>query len=124
MKKRHKILLVDDSETVLLLEQMILKEGNYEFAIAKDGAEGVAKALSFVPDLILLDVIMPTMNGIDALRELRRHEKTRTIPVLMVTTNVGEESMENAYLNGCNDYITKPIDRLELLAKIRSFALE
>src|SRR5687768_13693456 len=99
MEKRHKILLVDDSETVLLLEQMILKEGNYEFAIAKDGAEGVAKALSFVPDLILLDVIMPTMNGIDALRELRRHEKTRTIPVLMVTTNVGEESMENAYLN-------------------------
>lgn len=123
-RKSPKILLVDDSETVLMFERMILKEGNYELATAKDGREGIAKALALVPDLILLDVVMPNMNGFDALRELRRYDETRAIPVLMVTTKSEEQSMETAYLNGCNDYITKPIDSFELLTKIRNYLAE
>jgi CheY-like chemotaxis protein len=115
------ILLVDDSETVLMLERMILKGGSYELAMAKDGKEAVAKALALRPDLILMDVIMPTMNGFDAIRELRRRPETQSIPILIVTTKGEEESMETGYLSGCNDYITKPIDSLELLTKIRSF---
>ena len=66
-----KILLVDDSETVLMLERMILKGGSYELTMAKDGKEAIAKALALRPDLILMDVIMPKMNGFDAIRELR-----------------------------------------------------
>jgi CheY-like chemotaxis protein len=117
----QKILLVDDSETVLMLERMILQGGNYELLTAKDGKEGVTKALALLPDLILLDVMMPNMDGFEALRELRRYGETRAIPVLMVTTKGEEESMETAYVSGCNDYITKPIDGVELLAKVRSF---
>ena len=122
--KSPKILLVDDSETVLMFEQMILKETNYELATAKDGREGVAKALALVPDLILLDVVMPNMNGLEALRELRRYNETRAIPVLMVTTKSEEQSMETAYLSGCNDYITKPLDSFELLTKIQNYLPE
>jgi PleD family two-component response regulator len=119
-KKPPKILLVDDSETILALERMILK-GTCEVLTAKDGREGVAQALALLPDLILLDVMMPNMNGFDALRELRRYSATREIPVLMVTTKGEEESMETAFSSGCNDYIMKPIDSLELLTKVRSF---
>jgi CheY-like chemotaxis protein len=122
-KKMRKILLVDDSETILTLERMILR-GSYELLTAKDGKEGVAQALAALPDLILLDVMMPNMNGFDALRELRRYGETRAIPVLMVTTKGEEESMETAFSSGCNDYIMKPIDSLELLTKVRSFLPE
>jgi len=116
-----RILLVDDSETVLMLERMILKGGSYELATAKDGGEGVAKALALKPDLILMDVVMPKMNGFEAIRELRRHHDTRSTPILIVTTKGEEESMVAGYESGCNDYITKPIDRLELVTKIRNF---
>jgi PleD family two-component response regulator len=119
-KKPPKILLVDDSETILALERMILK-GTCEVLTAKDGREGVAQAVALLPDLILLDVMMPNMNGFDALRELRRYSATREIPVLMVTTKGEEECMETAFSSGCNDYIMKPIDGLELLTKVRSF---
>lgn len=120
-KIKNRILLVDDSETVLMLERMILKGGSYEVAMARDGREGVAKALALKPDLILMDVIMPEMDGIEAIRALRASSETRSIPILIVTTKGEEESMETGYLSGCSDYITKPIDSLELLTKIRSF---
>ncbi len=120
-KIKNRILLVDDSETVLMLERMILKGGNYEVAMARDGREGVAKALALKPDLILMDVIMPEMDGIEAIRALRASSETRSIPILIVTTKGEEESMETGYLSGCSDYITKPIDSLELLTKIRNF---
>jgi len=120
-KLKNRILLVDDSETVLLLERMILKCGSYELATARNGKEGVAKALALKPDLILMDVIMPEMDGIEAIKTLRATGETRSIPVLIVTTKGEEESMEAGYLSGCSDYITKPIDSLELLTKIRSF---
>lgn len=119
-KKLRKILLVDDSETILTLERMILR-GAYELVTAKDGREGVAQALALRPDLILLDVMMPKMNGFEALRELRRYGATRAVPVLMVSTKGEEETMETAFSSGCNDYIMKPIDRQELLTKVRSF---
>jgi PleD family two-component response regulator len=119
-KQPRKILLVDDSETILRLERMILRNA-YELMTAKDGREGVAQALALQPDLILMDVMMPNMNGFEALRELRRCPATRAIPVLMVTTTGEEESMETAFSSGCNDYIMKPIDGQELLTKVRSF---
>ena len=120
-KIKNRILLVDDSETVLMLERMILKGGSYDVTTARDGREGVAKALALKPDLILMDVIMPEMDGIEAIRTLRASRETRSIPILIVTTKGEEESMETGYLSGCSDYITKPIDSLELLTKIRSF---
>jgi CheY-like chemotaxis protein len=118
--ERKKILLVDDSATVLLMERMILAKSQYDIVEARDGQDGVEKALAEKPDLILMDVVMPRMNGFEAVRRLREQEATRTIPVIMVTTRGELESVESGYASGCSEYITKPIDGLELLTKVRS----
>lgn len=117
---RKKILLVDDSTTVLLMEKMILRNGNYELILARDGREAVERAHSDNPDLILMDVVMPGMNGLEACRTLRQSEMTRTVPIIMVTTRGEAESVEAGYANGCNDYITKPINALELISKLEN----
>ena len=116
----RKILLVDDSETVLQMEQMILAKSSYELILARDGEEGVAKALATRPDLILMDVVMPKMNGFEAVKQLRENAQTRSVPIVMVTSKAEAESMEAGYQNGCSDYIIKPIDQLELMMKVKN----
>jgi DNA-binding response OmpR family regulator len=114
----RKILLVDDSKTILQMEQMILANEPYELVIAHDGVEGVALALEINPDLILLDVVMPRMGGFEALRALRANQRTSAVPIVMVTTQAEADSIETGYTSGCSDYIVKPIDSVELLAKV------
>ena len=104
----RKILLVDDSETVLQMEQMILAKSSYELILARNGEEGVAKALTTQPDLILMDVVMPKMNGFEAVKQLRENAQTRSVPIVMVTSKAEAESMETGYQTGCSDYIIKP----------------
>jgi len=116
----RKILLVDDSETVLQMEQMILAKSSYELILARDGEEGVAKALATQPDLILMDVVMPKMNGFEAMKQLSEKAQTRSVPIVMVTSKAEAESMEAGYQNGCSDYIIKPIDQLELMMKVKN----
>ena len=116
-----KILVVDDSATSLMWQRMILGQEKFEVFTAKDGQEGVDVALAQRPDLVLMDVVMPRMNGFEACRALRAHETMREVPVIMVTTRSEYKNVEEAYESGCNDYITKPIDKLELLTKVRSF---
>lgn len=118
---RKKILIVDDSSTVLLMETMILSKGSYDVVTARDGQEGLEKAQAERPDLILMDVIMPRMDGFEACRRLREVEATRGIPVIMVSTRGELKSVESGYESGCSDYVTKPINGLELLSKVRSF---
>ena len=115
-----KILLVDDSSTVLMMEQMILSHGRYELRTARDGEEAVVRARADQPDLILLDIVMPKMDGLETLRTLRGDGLTQHIPVIMVTTRSEAQSMETGYLRGCNDYVTKPVNGSELLAKVRN----
>ena len=117
---RKKILLVDDSSTVLLMERMILSKSDYDVVTARDGLEGLEKARAERPDLILMDVIMPRMDGFEAVRQLRQEDATREIPVIMVTTRGELQSVEAGYESGCNEYVTKPINGLELLAKVKS----
>lgn len=117
---KPRILLVDDSNTVLTMERMFLSDETYDILVARDGEEGVAKALAERPDLILMDVVMPGIDGFEACRRLRQHTTTKEIPIIMVTTRGEAESIETGYSSGCNDYVTKPIDGLELLMKIRN----
>jgi DNA-binding response OmpR family regulator len=117
---RKKILLVDDSSTVLLMERMILSKSEYDVVTAKDGQEGLEKAVAEKPDLILMDVVMPRMDGFEACRRLRELDQTKAIPVIMVTTRGELASLEAGYASGCSEYVTKPINGLELLAKVRS----
>ena len=115
-----KILLVDDSNTVLMMEKMILSQGRYELRTARDGEEALARVRAEPPDLILLDIVMPKLNGLDTLRALRGDGVTRDIPVIMVTTRSEAEFMEGGFLGGCNDYVTKPVNGNELLTKVRN----
>ena len=118
---RKKILLVDDSNTVILMEKMILAKGPYEIVVAKDGQEGVEMASSQKPDLILMDVMMPRMTGFEACKRLRAQKHTSSIPVILVTTRGEEASVKSGYDSGCSDYVTKPINGGELLTKVRGF---
>jgi two-component system alkaline phosphatase synthesis response regulator PhoP len=118
---RKKILLVDDSNTILMMEKFILRNGPYEILTASDGEEGIRKAAEQLPDLILLDVIMPRMGGFEACRLIRSIAATKSIPIIMVTTRGEAANVEAGWANGCTDYVTKPINSIELLAKVRNF---
>jgi CheY-like chemotaxis protein len=117
---RKKILLVDDSSTARLLARMVLQESSYDVITARDGVEGVEKAKLEKPDLILLDVMMPNMDGIEACKRLRDEPTTSAIPIIMVTTRGEEGIAEASYAYGCNEFVTKPVDPAELLAKVRN----
>ena len=121
---RKKILMVDDAATILMMEKMFLSKEPYDLITAKDGQEAVEKAESERPDLILMDIVMPNMDGFEAVQKIRENEATKLIPIIMVTTRGEEVNMEKGYKNGCNDYVTKPINGPELLTKIRNLLEE
>jgi CheY-like chemotaxis protein len=116
--ERKKILVVDDSRTAIFIESMILKKGPYDLVTAADGVEAVEKAIAERPDLILMDVVMPRMTGFEACQALRQLEETQAIPIILVTTRGEEQNVERGFASGCTDYVTKPINGVELLAKV------
>ena len=120
MTATKKILLVDDSATTLFMEKMLLEGGPFDLITAQDGREAVDMALAESPDLILLDVVMPNMDGFEACKALRSNEATSATPIIMVTTRGEESHMETGFAAGCNDYVTKPINGTELLTKVRN----
>jgi two-component system, OmpR family, alkaline phosphatase synthesis response regulator PhoP len=116
---KKKILLVDDSSTVLLLHRMMLDHCGYELLTARDGQEALDKASTERPDLIFLDVLMPRMDGFQTCRALRSRAETRNVPIILVTTRGEPHYVRQGFESGCTDYITKPFDGEELLAKVR-----
>jgi CheY-like chemotaxis protein len=118
--KKKKVLIVDDSNTVLMMEKMILAKGSFDIVTARDGVEAIAKARSEQPDIILLDVMMPNLDGLSACAAIRAQAETAGIPIVMVTTRGEEHNIERAFRNGCTDYVTKPINGLELLTKLQN----
>jgi len=117
-----KVLLVDDSTTTLMMEEMILKKSTtYECITAKDGLDAIARAVEETPDLVLMDVVMPRMNGFEACKRMRLEGSLRDTPIILVTTRGEEEYVEAGYQSGCNDYITKPINSRELVTLLHSY---
>jgi DNA-binding response OmpR family regulator len=116
---KKKILVVDDSRTALFMVTTILRKERYELVTASDGEQALEVAAAELPDLILMDVIMPRKTGFEACRELKRREDTKSIPVILVTTRGEGENVEAGFQSGCNDYVTKPINARELLTKVR-----
>ena len=116
---RKKILLVDDSSTVLLLHRMMLSHCGYELVTARDGQEALEKVSTERPDLIFLDVLMPRMDGFQTCRALRARSETKDVPIILVTTRGEPHYVRQGFESGCTDYITKPFDGEELLAKVR-----
>ena len=116
--KQAKILVVDDEPDYINAIQCRLEWHNYEVVIAANGREGLEKAASEKPDLILLDTGMPVMNGHEMLERLRTLPELKGIPVIMVTALCDEEDIAKASSCGISDYVAKPFDFTELIEKI------
>ena len=113
-----KILLVEDNEMNRdMLSRRLMRRG-FEIAIAVDGAEGVAKAASEQPHLILMDMSLPIMDGWEATRTIRANPATAAIPMIALTAHAMQSDREAALAAGCNDFDTKPVDLDRLMAKI------
>ena len=115
-----KILIVDDEPFNLdVLEQELTEQG-YVIERARDGAEALERVAAFKPDVILLDYMMPRMNGIEALGHLRRSEEHKAIPVILLTAKGSQEDKARGLDAGADDYVVKPFEPVELLARVRS----
>ncbi|WP_222948324.1 response regulator [Thauera sedimentorum] len=115
-----KILVVDDSPTErLALTELLVKHG-YQVVTAENGEDAIAKSKSEMPDLILMDVVMPGMNGYQATRTISRDEATRAIPIIMCTSKGLETDRIWGMRQGAYDYLVKPVDQAELLGRIQA----
>jgi two-component system cell cycle response regulator DivK len=116
-----KILLVEDNEMNRdMLSRRLMRKG-YEVLIAVDGEEGVAMAHSEAPDLILMDMSLPVLDGWEATRQLKAAPDTQSIPIIALTAHAMAGDREQALAAGCDDYDTKPIEFQRLLGKIEAF---
>ncbi|WP_028450401.1 response regulator [Chitinibacter tainanensis] len=115
-----KILIVDDSPTERHFLGELLTKNGFQIMTLESGEEAVAKTKDLMPDLILMDVVMPGMNGFQATRTISRDEATKHIPIIMCTSKNQETDMVWAKRQGAVEYVVKPVDSQELLSKIAS----
>jgi two-component system phosphate regulon response regulator PhoB len=117
----HTILVADDDEDLLQALDFTLSQNGYNVIQAKDGAETIVEALESRPDLILLDIMMPDLDGFTACRELKNREDTKRIPIIMLTAKGEVEDIKTAFKAGANDYVVKPFIMEQVLEKIEEF---
>jgi CheY-like chemotaxis protein len=117
-----KILYVEDNEDNVFMLKNRLSRAGYTVVIATDGAQGVAMALSERPDLILMDLSLPVLDGWEATRQIKAAPETKHIPVIALTAHAMTGDREKAMSAGCDDFDTKPIELPRLLGKIKAFA--
>ncbi len=113
-----KVLVVDDSPTELHLLTKYLEAGGHQTLTAADGEEGLATARSELPDLILMDVVMPGLNGFQATRKISRDPATSGIPVVMITTKDQDTDREWGMRQGARAYLVKPVSETQLLSAV------
>lgn len=120
MEKARKILIADDEPMGQQLLEAVFFSEKYELHFVENGKKALDTALTLVPDLILLDVMMPEMDGFEVCKKIRNEEKTNSIPVLLITALDDRDSRMRGLESGANDYISKPFDRNEILTKVRN----
>lgn len=124
MTDKTKILVVDDSETNLVLLEAVLQNSGYEVSTASNSNQAIYYLENNIPELILLDLLMPNVNGFDFIKILQKNVKWKEIPVIIVTAYANQENIEIANQLGVVDIIEKPIDINEFLVRInKSFEL-
>ena len=118
--KPSRILIADDNlQNCELLEAYLVDEG-YEIAFAYDGQQTLEKVAEQTPDLILLDIMMPKLSGYEVCQQLKQADATRDVPILMVTALSKQGDIEKAVASGCDDFLTKPVNGLELRMRVKS----
>lgn len=115
------ILYIEDNPDNMLLVQRALEARGYKFLWAANGLSGLAEAEARMPDLILLDINLPDIDGYEVARRIRANERLRTLPVIAITANALRGDAEKALNAGCDVYMSKPINIRELWAKVNSF---
>lgn len=120
VKESYKILVIDDRPDNVYYLQSRLQIENFQVITAFSGKEGIEKTKSLKPDLILLDIMMPEMDGYEVCKILTNDEETKDIPIILVTAKVDSKDVEQGLKVGAYDYIKKPFDKIELIARINS----
>ena len=119
MRKQKKILAVDDERHIVRLVQVNLERAGYQVLTAFDGKEAMKKVEADKPDLIVLDVMMPRMDGFEVLKRLQANPDTRGIPVIMLTAKAQDADVFRGWSSGVSAYLTKPFNPLELVTFVR-----
>ncbi len=117
--KNDRILIAEDDEVIFLYLQIILKSCDYQIIHARNGQEAVDYSRDNPIDLILMDIKMPVMNGLDAILEIRKFNQS--VPIIVQSAYTSDDNREMSFKNGANDFITKPINKSELLDKIKKY---
>ncbi len=120
VKDKHTILVIDDEPVMHHILEGLLSPEGYSFVFANSGVEAIEKIADVDPDLILLDIMMPGMSGFEVCRHLRADRNWQNIPVILITALDGKEDLAKGLDAGANDFLNKPFDRTELLARVRS----
>jgi len=115
-----RILIVEDERGLTQTLTWYFNREGFETIVAPDGAEGLRKAQTLIPDLVLLDVMLPGMNGLDVCKELRAGERTKDIPIIMLTARSEESDQIEGFAKGADDYVTKPFSNKVLLQRVKS----
>lgn len=116
---KTKILIVEDNEDVVAFLKDLLGTPGYNTVVATDGKQAVDMASEHLPDLIMMDIVLPEMNGLEAARRIRLNPQCQSIPILAVTARVLPKAREQCLQSGCNDYISKPFSPKQLLSRIQ-----
>jgi len=120
-KMAHKILIVDDdANNRLLIKTLCEKKLGYETILAENGRDAINAALQHKPDIIIMDIMMPEMNGFEATKILKSSDATKEIPIIIITSLDSREDMIRGIENGANDFLTKPVDYRELFLRVRN----
>ncbi|CCW34262.1 response regulator with CheY-like receiver domain and winged-helix DNA-binding domain [Chthonomonas calidirosea] len=114
-----KILAVDDERAIVRLVQINLERQGYQVVTAYDGKEALEKVASEKPDLVVLDVMMPYMDGFEVLQQLRKNPETRDLPVIMLTAKAQDTDVFRGYTSGVDLYLTKPFNPMELVSFVK-----
>ena len=119
-----KILVVEDEVTNQEVAEVILKNQGFQTLVASNGKEGIEKALTEKPDLILMDILMPVLDGLSATEILKKDERTKNIPIVAVTAKASNTDRREAEAAGCDCFLTKPFRNRNLVELVRQFLPE
>ncbi len=114
-----KVLIVDDEENIVISLEFLIRQAGYDLQIAHNGVEALAQVATFQPDLILLDVMMPQINGYEVCRQVRENRAWQAIKIIMLTAKGREAEIAKGLAIGADSYIVKPFSTKELVAEVR-----
>ena len=114
-----RVLIAEDEPNILTSLEFLMRNCDYEVRVARDGEEALRLAQEWLPDVLLLDVMMPRCNGFEVCRRLREHPATRAVKIVMLTAHGRDAQIERGLALGADAYITKPFSNKELVAKVR-----